>query len=485
MGPSMTSRAASLSIVVLLWAALYLPFLGLSELRGEEGKRVMPAVQMLDRGNYLVPYLGAWPYLNKPPMVSWLVAASFRTLGIRNEWGARLPSAVFVLIVALAIVTVGRINLGAMGSMIAAVCWLTTLEMIAKGRVIETDAINASFFALASILWLTWWEQNRSPWLAFTVPWILLALGFLTKGPGLLLFFYAIVAAVSWKTRRVRELVHPAHWLGIAIMLTIFAAWAIPFFLTVQSQPLGQVWLHEVAAILFGEKGHSENWALNFPRAIGFFLPWILVLPFVRLSKIDNLVEREIARGLVWGSLVPFVVVLLLPGTAPRYVLPLIVPLCWLIGVVVANDAFEWRIGVRDFQISLSPEVVKLTIAIALVAEVTIFPIRTSIDAKGHKVLKPAATQINDVMPADESVYAVDLPYEPYLFYVRAPVFYFATLEELPATARFLLIQSRDLAKMETKAHWHDLQPSLIARTASFRSNDTMLFKLNTNEANR
>jgi hypothetical protein len=63
----MTSRAASLSIVILLWAALYLPLLGLSELRGKEGKRVIPAVQMLADGNYLVPYLGARPYLNNLP----------------------------------------------------------------------------------------------------------------------------------------------------------------------------------------------------------------------------------------------------------------------------------------------------------------------------------------------------------------------------------------------------------------------------------
>ena len=43
------SRAVGFSIVIVLWAALYLPLLGALELRGEEGKRVMPAVQMLDR----------------------------------------------------------------------------------------------------------------------------------------------------------------------------------------------------------------------------------------------------------------------------------------------------------------------------------------------------------------------------------------------------------------------------------------------------
>ena len=42
------SRATTLLLIVGLWAALYLPFLGSLEIRGEEGKRVMPAVQMLE-----------------------------------------------------------------------------------------------------------------------------------------------------------------------------------------------------------------------------------------------------------------------------------------------------------------------------------------------------------------------------------------------------------------------------------------------------
>src|SRR3982751_4507778 len=134
----MNSRAASVLLMIFLWAALYLPFLGSLELRGEEGKRVMPAVQMLNGGNYLVPHLGAHPYLNKPPLINWLVAGSFRTFGIRNEWSARLPSAISVLLVALVIVIVGRDALGAVGSTIAGVCWLTTLELIDKGRAIET-----------------------------------------------------------------------------------------------------------------------------------------------------------------------------------------------------------------------------------------------------------------------------------------------------------------------------------------------------------
>lgn len=481
----MSSRGFGVLIVIALWAALYLPVLGLSELRGEEGKRVLPAVQMLDRGDYLVPHLGARPYLNKPPMVSWLVAASFRAFGVRNEWSARLPSAILVLIVAVVFVRVGRTNLGNTGATIAAVVWLTTLEVIAKGRSIETDAINASFFGLALISWLTFWQQKRSAWVTFTVPWIFLGLGFLAKGPGLLLFFYSILIAVAWRTRRLRELLHPAHWVGVAIMLAMVAAWAVPFFVSVRSRHLGEVWWREVTAILFGEKGRVENWALNFPRGLAFLLPWILVMPFVRFAKIDNLLERETARGLAWGSLLPFVGVLVLPGAAPRYVLPLSAALCWIIGMAVANNAFEWQLRIKDFRVPIPRPLVQLAVVIAIVGEIIVFPIRTIIDARGHKVLKPIAARVNAAMPADQSLCAVDLPYKPYLFYVRAPVAYFSTLEELPADARFLLIQFQDLAKMEANPRWQELQPRLLVRSDPFRRSDTILFDVSPKEANR
>src|SRR5206468_6307860 len=129
-------------------------------------------------------------------LVNWLVAASFRLFHFRNEWSARLPSAVCVLLVGVAFMTVARSSLGARGSTIAALIWLTSFGLIEKGRLIEIEALYVSLFALAFICWLTWWEQKRSPWLIWIVPWIFLGFGWLAKGPIHLIFFYSIALAV-------------------------------------------------------------------------------------------------------------------------------------------------------------------------------------------------------------------------------------------------------------------------------------------------
>ena len=424
------SRLTAFLILIVIWALIYLTNLGSSEFRSEEGHRVLPAVQMLDSGNQLVPYIAARPYLNKPPLINWIVAAAFKLSGVRNEWTARLPSALFILAVALILGTFGRSSLGPTGSFIAALCWLTNLGVIEKGRMIEIEAIYCSLFAFALILWLLFWEQKRSPWLTFVVPWIFLGLGLLAKGPSHVLFFYLIVGAVLWRNRRLRDLTHPAHFIGVGVMLGIFVTWLIPYFWALPSQSPLQAWSREAAVAFHGEEGRSENWFLNFPRGFAYLLPWVLLLPFIRLSKIADPLQRNVAYGLAWGSIIPFVVVLLIPGTLPRYILPLEAPFCWIVGTAIANEAFQWSIK----GIPVPRALIFSFVATGVIAATVIFPLRSVTYLKRHERIKPIAAQINALLPSDQRLYAIDPDFQPYLFYVRAPITYLTTLTNYPRT---------------------------------------------------
>src|SRR5438477_12703917 len=116
----MTSRAGNLLIVILLWAALYLPALGSLAIKGEEGRRILPGITMLETGKYLVPQVGGETYFRKPTLINWLVAASFKIFGQQNERTARMQSVISVLLVALALVTVARPRLGPPRSTVSA-----------------------------------------------------------------------------------------------------------------------------------------------------------------------------------------------------------------------------------------------------------------------------------------------------------------------------------------------------------------------------
>src|SRR6266567_3875303 len=336
------SRLRAVATVTLVWAVIYLPALGSIAIKGEEGRRILPAVRMLETGNYIVPQVGSNPYYRKPPLVNWLVVASFKFFGVRNEWTARLPSALSVLAVAIAFVTVARASLGARGSIIAAMIWLTNIGIIEKGRLIEIEALYVSLCGLAIIFWLSFFLQKKSPWLIWLSASVFLGLGLLAKGPTHLIFFYGIVVAVLAYSKDWRLLVHPGHFLALAVMLGIAAAWAIPFvYMTTSEVAMGK-WSAQYTGRLKGIDFKIFSWIQNIPRGLIYFLPWLLLFPFARFSNFNNETQRRLARALAWGIAVPFVAVSLVPGSVARYSMPVIVPACWLLAMTYVDGVLQW-----------------------------------------------------------------------------------------------------------------------------------------------
>ena len=62
----------------------------------DEGRYAEIAREILLLRDWLIPHLNLFPYLEKPPLVYWLTAASFKVLG-QSELAARLPSAAAAL----------------------------------------------------------------------------------------------------------------------------------------------------------------------------------------------------------------------------------------------------------------------------------------------------------------------------------------------------------------------------------------------------
>ncbi|MDQ6861584.1 MAG: glycosyltransferase family 39 protein [Verrucomicrobiota bacterium] len=462
------SAPRALILVSLAWAAIYLPALGTLEIKGEEGRRILPAVTMLESGNYIVPQVGSDPYFSKPPLVNWLVAASFKLFGERNEWTARLPSVLCVLAVALAFVTVARSSLGPNGSFAAALIWLANFGMLEKGRLIEIEALYVSLGGLAFICWMSGWQQRRSPWFTWMVPWIILGFGLLAKGPLHLVFFYAVVLAILYRAGELRLLWKIPHLVGVLVMLAIFAAWAVPCLWLMQHAHVTQTWARQFSGRLSGEDFKLASWLLNIPRALGYFLPWTLLLPFARPRKLSDRRELAIVKGLLLGIGVSFVVVSLLPGTLPRYTMPLLVPTIWLTALLLARDAFELPRFLRSKRL---PQIVAIFFAVA----VAIYAIGVVPHLKKREKIRTIAMQINAALPAAEPLYAVDPDYQPFLFYVRDPIIYVAAPSALPRSARYILVQPEREEELHAARGVDHVAP--ILRLKDYRNKEVVLLR--------
>ena len=470
------SRLRAVAVVVLVWAVIYLPALGSIAIKGEEGRRILPAVRMLETGNYIVPQVGSNPYYRKPPLVNWLVAASFKMFGVRNEWTARLPSAFSVLAVAVAFVTVAGASLGPRGSMTAALIWMTNIGMIEKGRLIEIESLYVSHCGLAIIFWLSFFLQKKSPWLIWLPASVFLGLGLLAKGPTHLVFFYGMVLAVLAYSKDWRLLVHPAHFVALAVMLGIAAAWAIPFVHSTASEVAMDKWSAQYTGRLKGIDFKFFSWIQNIPRGLIYFLPWVVLFPFARFSRFHDEGERRLARALSWGSAVPFLAVDLVPGAVARYSMPAIVPASWLLGMICAGNALQWpRHWMKDERVWA--RVVAGFVGLGLVIGAIGYPV-TAIVLKNRQQVKKAAAEINALVPRTETLYAVNPDYQPVFFYVKAPVQYVSYVKNLPRNVRYFLVRNENETEALAARKWAPQRARPIARVHDYSKREMVLFKV-------
>lgn len=460
-------RSRAFPLVILIWAAIYLPRLGSLELKSEEGRRVLPAVTMLETGNYLVPQVGSEPYLRKPPLVNWLVAGSFQLFGVRNEWAARLPSVLCVLSVALAFLAFARRALGPNGSLVAALMWLTNFGLLEKGRMIEIEALYVSLAALAFIAWLSWWKERPS--LAWTVAGFFLGLGLLAKGPLLLLFFYAVVLAVLWQAGELKRLRGFPHLFGIILMLGIFAAWAIPCLEATEAGHVAHVWSKQFSGRVIGDHFKFRDWLLNIPRGIAYLLPWAAFLPFARFALLEKEEDQKLSRALSLGLGLPFVLVNLVPGALPRYAMPLLAPAIWLLAIFIREHALLWPKPLRKV----------ITWMVALITLAMLFYSLALIPVLEKRAkIRPIAAALETAIPPGERLYAVDPDYQPYLFYLRRPIVYASEVGDLPRAARYILVQPRDEKKAENSHLWAPQKAEPIRRIEDYRGRRVILLRV-------
>lgn len=471
----MLKRSLPFLLIVAVWAGIYLPGLGFLEIRGEEGRRILPAVSMLETGNWLVPHIDDVPYLRKPPMVNWLVATSFILSGHHNEWTARLPSALAIVALGLGVFIGLRRWLGTDHAVFAALAVLTTSELIDKGRLIEIDALYTAAFGLALAAWIG--LDGNSSRFRWVVSGFFLGIGLLLKGPLLLLFFYPFVIIVLTRSGKLAALWSPQHLAGLAVMLLVFAAWLVPHLLSPEAKGAISTWSSQYAERLDWGDYRPANTGINIGRALLNFLPWLLLLPFGRNRHLE---DRPLLAGLEWGALATFILVMLLPGALPRYTLPLAVPVAILAasrlrenpgltalvirvvfaGLILVLLASFWLLvapGGRHYVIPGAMLALGATIWLHFEDTPRIRTLNWTVGALGvsatlfycgkilpelqrRESLRPEAARIESLTPGNKVIYAVGLDTPHVLFYLRTPHRLEPGIDAVPADAKYLLV---------------------------------------------
>src|SRR5260370_27075599 len=182
--PSSASRRnLFLSLIVLVWAIIYLSSLFQPALLDDADTVHAEAAREMAAGNDWVTLHinNGFRYLEKAPLMYWAVAASFKLFGV-HEWSARLPIALGVLALLLIVYRLGRRFYGEEGGLYAALALATGFGPFIFTRILIPDMAVGLWMALGFDCFLTTLEQETPSRLLCCGISATIALNVLTKG---------------------------------------------------------------------------------------------------------------------------------------------------------------------------------------------------------------------------------------------------------------------------------------------------------------
>jgi 4-amino-4-deoxy-L-arabinose transferase-like glycosyltransferase len=348
-----SGRPGSRAWLLLLGAAVYLAFLGAYPLLDpDEGRYAEMAREMIESGDWLAPRLNYVDYFEKPPLFTWLQAASLSALGL-GEWGARLPAALAGLGTLALVVLFGARFLGPRAGLLAGWVHLTALLPMILARYAIIDGLFA--FTLTAT-WFAGWCAFREEDRRAARRWSLaasaaLGLAVMTKGIAALALT-ALVAGAVLVLRGGRGKVGALlFWPGPLL----FALIVVPWHLLMELRHPG--FLHFYVVVQhFGRLVQDEH-----ARPFWFFLvllpvamlPWTLLLfPALADALRRGLRARRRGAGEPGDGTALFLlicaaaVVLLFSASRskiPPYILPALAPLSLLLGAYLDRARESWR----------------------------------------------------------------------------------------------------------------------------------------------
>jgi 4-amino-4-deoxy-L-arabinose transferase-like glycosyltransferase len=323
-----------------------LPLIDRDEPRFAEASR-----EMIERGNYIVPYFNNQLRLDKPPLTYWAQVASYHVFG-ENDFAARFPSAIAATLTAILIVAWGRKMGGEKLGWWAAIIFTLSLQTFVHAKAAVADMWLVLFITLAHWAGYELFQRptlnqgaavSRPPWAIWKsrslVFYLALAFGFLAKGPIAWTPLLAVIGLIIY-TRDWQMLRRFKFAVGIALMLAVVALWGIPALIQTHGEffTMG-IGRHVVTRSFMTLEGHGASslgmYALLLPFYfvtifISFF-PWSIKLPWL-IRKLLRKREAEvdvpgysgilIDTYLLWGIAIIFVIFTLVSTKLPHYTLP-------------------------------------------------------------------------------------------------------------------------------------------------------------------
>lgn len=274
--------------------------------------------EMIDSGDYIHPTLMGIYHYHKPPMTYWITVAAYKLFGV-SSWSARFFLQIAILIQVWLVYQIGKIVLQDKKSAFFASLLFTSFPiLIISGRALTTDGYLAVFVLAAMYAWQSYLKNSKNRYLL--IFYLMLGLGFLTKGPVVLIVPISVLLFQKFyqKTAFGKPWI---HLLGISIFLFIGLSWFVFLYLEDRQFLDYFVFKHTVQRFSTNTFSRSQPFWFYFVIVVATAFPWILVI----LSGIKKIIQKRNPQSLMLLAwiLIPLFFFSLSQSKLVLYILPI------------------------------------------------------------------------------------------------------------------------------------------------------------------
>jgi hypothetical protein len=247
----------------------------------DEGYYVQPALHMVQSGDWVTPYADGIRFLEKPPLLYWVTAASFKVFGI-NEFALRLPTALAVIVLVWIVVLIVRLLADEQAALIAGLATAFSAGTYLFTRETLHDIWLVLFLALSIYAFLKWYMnplRSLGPALLF---YGAMAGAFMCKSLIGVVFPVGIVTVFFLMSREFPKLktLHLLPGTGVFLLLTVPWHWLA----ALQNRGFLEFFFLEEQILRFlGRRELPVLWSvplwLFWVLILVWFFPWTAFLP--------------------------------------------------------------------------------------------------------------------------------------------------------------------------------------------------------------
>lgn len=295
-----THKNATLWLLFSCFMAFYWGLSSYDLLNNNEGLYAQIAWEMLENKDFVIPTLNGVPYIEKPPMLYWLVAGSHTLFG-KSVWAARFVPATFGLLTVLSLLlfhtSLGQRKRGLQ----AATLLSSSLGFAIFSRMVFFDVLLTAFFTFTLLSFYLWEQTNKKRWKRLFYGFLGCAV--LTKGLLSLCLAGAICLwFLAWKYRSFKKVLSLWDTLGVILFFTI----TVPWHWMAHLRQVDFSWFYFVNEHLLRfldqrlprdyYRGPFYYYLIRIPA---YFIPWPFLIPFMGKKTPEDYPDRSL-KGFLW-----------------------------------------------------------------------------------------------------------------------------------------------------------------------------------------